>query len=676
FGACTAEDIEYLHSRTISRRPGHPTFNDVRFTHVSIITGLNSQKDRINELGCKKFATDTGQQLTDFYSNDTLADNGASNSRMKKDTRNKEVLRLTRAIPENRQQQLWEAPPATTDSAIPGKLSLCLGLPIMIRNNDATELCVTKGQEGRVVGWQEAIGNSGQRILDTLFIELINPAKSVQIEDLPPNVIALNKATKKVWCSLPDDTLVQISREQVLILPNFAMTDYASQGKTRDLNVVDLNNCRTHFAYYTALSRSSTSDGTVIIQGMDIGKITRGIHGTLRQEFRELETLNEITTLRYENRLPLQVNGLTRRSLLRSFQDWKGGYYEPDGLHAAVKWRAGDAPLKPPKAVIGKWELVEEDAKKVAKTRGEADSSAKKRKASSADELPKTKKNKVAKTKLAGLSWNQYDHSCAYDAVFTPLYHVWSGHTAKWSDKLSELNKYAVCLAAGYEAFNNKTGTLENARDILRRILHKEDPANFPEGAEMTDIHFLTHKMFGSSHWGTETRKCTKCGHIDYETEAFHGVQTISHNATLKSRFGSEYGVSHWLKGQQIRKANRACPQCQNGMTCFIKLDKAPPCFFLNLNTDNILFDTALHLTVNDNKHRYALRGVIYSGEDHFTSRILNPDGAVWYHDGIETAQFAEEGVVHDMTRKFLHTVVRKRVTRKAIALIYAIADD
>lgn len=61
---------------------------------------------------------------------------------------------------------------------------------------------------------------------------------------------------------LPDDMVVQ-----VLILPNFAIIDYASQGKTRDLNVIDLNNCRTHFSYYIALSRGSSSSGSVIIQG-------------------------------------------------------------------------------------------------------------------------------------------------------------------------------------------------------------------------------------------------------------------------------------------------------------------------------------------------------------------------------------------------------------------------
>ncbi|KAJ7923665.1 hypothetical protein B0H13DRAFT_1468068, partial [Mycena leptocephala] len=72
------------------------------------------------------------------------------------------------------------------------------------------------------------------------------------------------------------------------------MTDYSSQGKTRDFTVVDLHNCKNHYSYYTALSRSSTSAITIILQGFSPSKITRGISGHLWPEFRELEMLNEI----------------------------------------------------------------------------------------------------------------------------------------------------------------------------------------------------------------------------------------------------------------------------------------------------------------------------------------------------------------------------------------------
>jgi len=72
YAACTADDIKFLRSRVAGRRADQPKLADKCFRNVSIITALNSQKDRINELGSACFATDTGQILTDFYSVDTL----------------------------------------------------------------------------------------------------------------------------------------------------------------------------------------------------------------------------------------------------------------------------------------------------------------------------------------------------------------------------------------------------------------------------------------------------------------------------------------------------------------------------------------------------------------------------------------------------------------------------
>jgi len=62
---------------------------------------------------------------------------------------------------------------------------------------------------------------------------------------------------------------------------DFSMTDYGLQGKTRPFNLIDLNNLRTHQAYYTALSGSFSADGTLILQGFDPSKITGKIFGVL-----------------------------------------------------------------------------------------------------------------------------------------------------------------------------------------------------------------------------------------------------------------------------------------------------------------------------------------------------------------------------------------------------------
>ncbi len=143
-----------------------------------------------------------------------------------------------------------------------------------------------------------------QRVLSVLFVSLVNPPTEVCIPDLPINVVPLLRTSSTIICSLPDNTHIRINRSQVEVLHNFAMTDYSSQGKTRPFNPVDLNNCRSHQLYYTALSRSATAQGTLMLPSLNSTrsspinslKIQGGCSGYLQQEFRELETLDDITT--------------------------------------------------------------------------------------------------------------------------------------------------------------------------------------------------------------------------------------------------------------------------------------------------------------------------------------------------------------------------------------------
>ncbi|KAJ7890019.1 hypothetical protein B0H13DRAFT_1626522 [Mycena leptocephala] len=277
------------------------------YRNVSVITAWNIHKDTINELGAKRFAQDTGQELYEFFSVDRLTHKGVDKSKWK----GCEQAHYKRLGP-RLQKQLWKATPSSTSEHIAGCLRLCIGMPVMIKSNDATELCMTRRQEGIVRGWDESTGPSGQKILETLFVELTKPPRDIQIGDLPLNVVLIPRTTPHITALLHDDTLLSINRDQVNVLPNFSMTDYNSQGKSRNPNVVHLNYGKNHMSCYVALSRGNEAEHTVIVQGFDETKITQGIKGYLRQEFRELELLDEITTLRVEKLLPPQVSGMYR----------------------------------------------------------------------------------------------------------------------------------------------------------------------------------------------------------------------------------------------------------------------------------------------------------------------------------------------------------------------------
>ena len=185
-------------------------------------------------------------------------------------------------------------------------------------------------------GWQTLTASQGQRILDTLFVKLKTPPRTIQIDGLPENVIPVCLTTNSIHATLPNDKLYCISCKQVEVLVNFAMTDFASQGKTRPFNVTDLNNLSNHQAYYTALSRSSTAQGTLILQGFDVRKMTGSCSGALHQEFCELELLDEITKTRYVGKLPAVITSDTRNALISSFWKWKGVQYVPNIVHPAI----------------------------------------------------------------------------------------------------------------------------------------------------------------------------------------------------------------------------------------------------------------------------------------------------------------------------------------------------
>ena len=213
----------------------------------------------------------------------------------------------------------------------------------MIRNIAATEMCITKGQEAIVHAWDSHKTPEGKDVLDTLFVELTNPPTPVKLDGLPLNVVPLTRTCVTTSCRLPDDTSLTVSRSQVEALPNFAMTDYASQGKTRPDNVVDLSQCHSHQSYYTALSRSATAARTLILNTIHPSKITGGASGTLRQEFRELELLNNITTLIFNEKLPRKVAmGDRRNILIDKFREYKGKSYMPLNMHKAIRWSKSD----------------------------------------------------------------------------------------------------------------------------------------------------------------------------------------------------------------------------------------------------------------------------------------------------------------------------------------------
>jgi hypothetical protein len=672
---CTSEDLSFLKSRISSFKTGKTSICDVRFNNVAIITAKNVQKDEINRLGCIKFAAQTNQKLTDFYSEDTAKWTAETPNKPQK--RRSAVKKITN-ISTSLQNVLWGLPHSAADKHIAGTLSLCFGLPVMIKTNVATELCITNGQEAVVAGWQSCLGSRGQLMLDVLFVELTNPPTEIQLDGLPKNTVPLTCSTNTITCSLPDDSKIQISRSQVEVLPSFAMTDFASQGKTRPQNPVDLSHCRSHQAYYTALSRSASADGTVILQGFDCGKITGKASGALRQEFRDLELLDEITSLQYESKLHKSVLGDRRNCLLHAYRAHKGLNYVPLAVHDSIKWSVTDPMLAPINDEL-EWKLIKRHKEKDPGQNHLSGtqllvmlpSSSKRRLDHDKNSVNKMLKfdncgigmaGTVAHTPL-GLLW--YQNSCAYDASLTIMHAIWSADAQHWSDVFTQINGNLLgALGQDFGRHMNGLLTLDAARDNLRRRLLQLSPTLFGWG-ELTSIQNVLEYMLMTSR--ATVVSCLEC-------PSFHPsgltAQTTNQSCLISAGTSSYSSINHWMANFK-ETTHHKCMTCRLDMIMMFRFSQPLHLLAFDFAGTCPSIDTQFQTMVAETSVTYQLRGVLYYGANHFTCRIVSKNGTTWFHDGIATGK----SVVHEGHINNLHSLSTCQ-GKQASAAIYTLLAD
>jgi hypothetical protein len=682
YAQCTQDDIEFLKTRVAGKKKGQPNIAKKRFRNVSIITELNSQKDQLNKLGSLRFATETGQKLTDFYSDDELGediDPSTLSSVRKKDR--KSIPSSKKYLSPDMQDAVWNLRHSASEH-IPGKLSLCMGLPVMIRNNDATELCITKGQEGHIVGWKSGIGSKGQPVLETLYVKLDRPAKDINIEGLPENVVPLMKIKKSVKCTFPNGVSIPVRRSQVQVLPNFAMTVYSSQGKTRPDNVVILNSCRDHLSYYTALSRSSTAEGTIIIQGFNPNKITCGAPGYLRQEFRELELMDEITRLRFEDKLLPSINGHLRNALIRQYQSLKGEFYVPDVVPDTLRWTKSD-PMNILKVQTDtQWQLIEKFKEKATKYTPASGTIAidnkLKRKADEISAVIKTDKkplvaiipNKRPKNNLdvqnqdapIGLIWDSHDYSCAYDAVFTILGDIWVYDPTMWTREFGLMSSFANKLGLYFQQVSLMQKSYEDARNSIRKLLRNKYPVAFPYGTSGVDISDLFVYMFTAKSIGKLKYNCTECGTASTSATKVTSLFTITHK-----KYNS---IQEHIDANNNK--TKKCSHCDNDISRTYKYNSPPRFRMIGFTQSSQDIEISKNITLSSDAGPVILpiRGVIYYTGNHFVSRIISPTGEVWYHDGIETKrQCIREGHLID----FSESSLKHHGSKRCVGVVYSV---
>ncbi|KAJ3764376.1 hypothetical protein EV360DRAFT_6882, partial [Lentinula raphanica] len=471
YKACTKDDIKCLNALVSANKSNRHYIACEPWRSAPIIIGENKQRDEINRLGAMRFAMDTKQKLTAFYSEDTICSAAGTKTDSKPTNRTKKSKVNT--MNQDLQNVLWDLPASTHEFHSPSMLPLCKGMPVIIRHNFATEMNITKGQRGFVFSWQSKKSTADKDHIEVLFVLLHNPPSPVQIEGLPLNVVPIVSRESKGYITLPDDTKIYVSRKQVDVLLGFAMTAYASQGQSLSPNATDLNTLNDHHAFYTSLSRSRSYEKTIILQGFNHTCITGGASGALRKEFRDLELLDEITRLQYEGKCDPSVKGTTRSILIELFRKWKGDKFNPPSVHAAIKWSAKD-PYVISEEIDNPWKIVAPLKKQCGHKPNNKDRNCN----SNSLPVPNSHSNNLSLKRksitiddelisegFTTLKWS--NNSCAYDALFLILRQVWIETTF---DITTYTNLPAIMN--GFRLHSLGQITLEEVRDDFRRLVH------------------------------------------------------------------------------------------------------------------------------------------------------------------------------------------------------------
>ncbi|KAJ3753330.1 hypothetical protein EV360DRAFT_53656 [Lentinula raphanica] len=626
YKSCTKEDIKCLSGLVSANKPNRHYIALEPWRSAPIIIGENKQRDEINRLGAMRFATDTNQTLTLFYSKDVIS----SSSSAKTDTKLLKSIKKSKvnSMSEALQKLLWDQPPSTHEFHSPPVLPLCHGMPVIIRHNFATELNITKGQRGVVYSWQSEKGPHDHEYLQVLFVLLIKPPSPIQIEGLPLNVVPIVTRENKGYITLPDDTKIFVTRKQVDVLLGFAMTAYAAQGQSLSENATDLNTLNDHHAFYTALSRSTTYHNTIILQGFDHRNITGGASGALRKELQDLELLDEITRLHYENKCDSSVQGSTRSVLIESFRNWKGETFNPPHIHTAIRWSKKDPYIVDEQPFL-EWKIVGPLKKQLKQSQSttivHANNTSLSKRPLPVDGCgtPSPRPDKKHANPVVNLKWS--NNSCAYDALFLILRQIWIETTFDITSYV-----HLPSIMDGFRLHSQGHTSLESVRDDFRRMIQRTN-RDLQWGTYASSQDVLSELLWSHSSCFDATLTCpqghiqSRIGRVPSATQFYPPFVTTPTSST------------DWLNNIPPYSFN-TCQTCGHILLKQLNLNTAPPIISFNVDgMSQFTIDTYITATIQNNVVHYKLAGISYFSieQAHFNSRIFSQLGDVFVHDGM-----------------------------------------
>jgi hypothetical protein len=234
-----------------------------------------------------------------------------------------------------------------------------------------------------------------------------------------------------------------------------------------------------------------------------------------------------------------------------------------------------------------------------------------------------------------GSQWDGNNYSCAYDALFTILFNIWVSKPKKWKRIFKDSNQYLYTLHNGFQKYMRGVGTLEVARDDVRTLLNDSDPILFPSGHNGCSVSALATQMFYPVFKVPQLHiQCSHCNHtIIINSNRVGRLMHVAHNAT-----GS---ISQILEKHMCHQSQQVCSNCNAPLETTIHFSDTHKIYAVDVTDRNVTLSRTVKIQGLTRATTLHLRGLVYYGDYHFTCRIIDDSGNIWFHDGMTTGRIA-----------------------------------
>ena len=195
----------------------------------------------------------------------------------------------------------------------------------------------------------------------------------------------------------------------------------------------------------------------------------------------------------------------------------------------------------------------------------------------------------------------------------------------KW---FCHLSKPLERLGYNYREILRGQKRLEAARNDVRKLLYESDNNLFPYGQVGTNVIELARKLMVGDQSPCYARlQCTTCNKLN----TIDPPENFMH--IMESRLKN---TNAWFQNWQKEPTDN-CQECNTQQHIIQNFAIAPEIIMFSLNVTGISISKTVKLKGSNNKNTVLpLKGVIYSGNFHFTCQLIS-DKDVWFHDGMIT---------------------------------------